>query len=70
MSDAWMVTRGDYSAYQVLAVFTTVELADAWCAEINVRKAHRWDDDAEVERIDLDPLLPSIVTTVVAEVKS
>lgn len=63
MTDAWMVTQGSYSNYGVVAVFTTQAAADAYASEGNA-KLTKWDDKYEVERVDLDPPLPSVVAAV------
>lgn len=75
--DIWLVSRGAYSDYRVCAAFTTRADARRWLAEtIRVERAEKqfWNcyhnhssrfyNDYQVERMDLDPVLPSVVKAV------
>ncbi len=50
---AYVITQGDYSDYGIVAVFSTRELADAYCSRMNATRKHEL---AEVEEWLLDPL--------------
>lgn len=58
--DIWIVTRGEYSSYEVIAGFSTDKLAMEYAAAMNANEPERWDS-YRVERIDLDPPTPEIV---------
>jgi hypothetical protein len=50
MPTCYAITEGNYSAYSVIAVFTTRELAEA--------ELPKYGSDAEIEEFPLDPVVP------------
>lgn len=68
LTDAWIVTAGCYSDYGVIAAFSTQALADAYAAESNERYKFSGCDVYQVERVDLDPVLPSLVEKKLSDV--
>ena len=59
--NGWMVTRGDYSDYRVLAVFTSQDAACAYAARrAVVSELGFWSNDTvRVEPIEIDPVADS-----------
>lgn len=55
MAKVWAVTEGEYSDYQVLAVFSTKAAAEAWAENDNA--LDRRYGGLDVEEFDLDPPL-------------
>ena len=68
MTDIWLVTKGEYSSYHVVAAFTSVEAADEFARVSNLNQEDGWSSKHEVERIDLDPPTPEVVQRTVKEV--
>lgn len=62
----WLVTKGDYSAYQVVAAFTTKELAAAYAE--HAEGVYSSEDDVEVEDYPLYSELPELVEILTCEV--
>ena len=62
----YLVTRGEYSSYHVIAAFTVMKDADDYAAVQNANGDGRY----EVERVDLDPPLPDVVRKAAEVIKS
>lgn len=50
MKTVWIVTSGSYSDYRIEKVFSTEELAEAWCADMR--------DGYQIEEWDIDDIKP------------
>jgi hypothetical protein len=56
LTQLWMATRGSYSDYQVLGVFSSEEKALDFKRKYNLKFSRGWDE-VEIEEIELDQTL-------------
>lgn len=63
-SKLWLVSRGEYSDYGVVGVFSTQEKAKEYCLNHNGddEKALCYGDSYRVETVELDPTLQTMKT--------
>lgn len=60
MATIYIVTQGDYSSYRIVAPFSTMEAAEAFCSQWNGLTGDH-DHYNEIEAYELDPPHPPVV---------
>src|SRR5882724_13401438 len=61
MSEAFVITQGEYSDYHIVAVFDNKEAAEGYVAQSNAKLTYKYDDLYQLETFPLNSTIKSAV---------